>query len=153
MHPVITFLFERKKRLSDIEFMSIKKFDGKFVDSEGSLTGIGTLTSITPASGKTFYLAEAKVETEATGAVITVAMRAEVQNDGVVVDELYRNFTGSGAGAGGSLGQEYSAAQGESLDGDGVKVFRIEFVHDTSVNLAHGYLKGYLEDTGTDPRV
>jgi len=62
--PWIPFLFGAKKRLSDIEFLSIKDFDGKRVDADGAVTITNTTTetdvvTVTAGSGKDMYLAGA----------------------------------------------------------------------------------------------
>jgi len=59
--PWIPFLFGRRKRLSDIEFLSIKEFDGKLVTDEGGRTTVGDIATLTANSGKDLYLAKAKV--------------------------------------------------------------------------------------------
>ena len=55
--PWIPFLFGAKKRLSDIEYLSIKEFDGKRVDVDNSMSLNDTSTETdlvtqTASSGK-----------------------------------------------------------------------------------------------------
>lgn len=155
MHPWITFLKERRKRLSDVEFMSIKQFEGKILKGEGSLGATGTLTSVTPASGKTFYLAEAKAEFDSvTIATATQRARVELQNNAIIVDELYSSVRVSGSNFGaGTPNQSKSIIKGDSLVGDGIKVYRLQVVVFTNYALVHGTIIGYIENDADDPRV
>ncbi len=50
------------RKLSDIEYLSIKEFDGKLVQNDGVLTGAtGDLCTLTASSGKDMYLASASL--------------------------------------------------------------------------------------------
>ena len=51
----------KRGRLSDIEFLAKKEFDGKLVKNEGFLSTTGDLATLTASSGKDMYIARAKV--------------------------------------------------------------------------------------------
>ncbi len=60
--PWIPFLKDRGgKKLSDIEFLSIKEFDGKLRSIEGFISATGDLATLTANTGKDMYLGRAKV--------------------------------------------------------------------------------------------
>jgi len=53
-------LIQRKKKLSDIEFLSIKEFNGDLKTDENTRNSVGTGAFVTAGSGKDLYLAKAK---------------------------------------------------------------------------------------------
>ena len=61
MFPVIQYLRIKKKKLSDIEYLAIKEFEGKLVYDDGQVTTTGDLATLTASSGKDMYIAKAKV--------------------------------------------------------------------------------------------
>ena len=67
--PWISFLKEGgKKRLSDIEYLAIKEFDGKLRNAKGAnRTTTGDLATLTANSGKDMYLAVAKASCDFSG--------------------------------------------------------------------------------------
>ena len=60
--PWIPFLKERRKRLSDIEFLTIKEFGGKLVSNTGEQADgtTGNTATLTASGGKDLYLAKAQ---------------------------------------------------------------------------------------------
>lgn len=99
MHPWLVFLKESgKKRLSDIEYLSIKEFGGKRVDAdaETAITNTSTETDIvtvTASSGKDMYLAGAKMKS--TGTVVTTTnVTYRLFANGVELEKV--TFTGEG---------------------------------------------------------
>jgi len=86
--PWISFLQERKKRLSDIEYLAIKEFGGKLVKNEGFLSATGTLATLTAASGKDMYIARAKVVfyKNTAGSTVSIADKVELQINGTAVE-------------------------------------------------------------------
>ncbi len=86
MFPWIVFLKERKKRLSDIEYLAIKEFGGKLVQNDNSRTTTGDLATLTAASGKDMYLVAAKINMQESGAgegILTVQLKINA----VVIEE------------------------------------------------------------------
>ncbi len=61
--PWIHALWKRGRRLSDIEYLSIKEFDGKTRQVDGTATATGTLATITAGASpnKDMYLSGAKI--------------------------------------------------------------------------------------------
>jgi len=112
----------------DLDFLSIKEAAGDLLHAEGTRTGAGTITSIVPANGKTFFLAGWTANSE----TITGGDQVELQIDSVVIE-----------------GQFYAAhdnpyAKAMSLVGDGAKIVRLEIAGGTGRN---GFLEGWVVDT------
>jgi len=149
--PIIQFL-RRKGKVSDIEFMAIKEFDGKLVHNEGALTAAGTLCTLTASSGKDLYLAKAVVYVK----VDTVNVAAEVatielQANGVVIETV-----GVGKESGASTVSEIGYVI--HLAGHGIKVAATQIlkleatVLDGAISL-EGAIYGFEETTGDSPAV
>jgi len=84
--PWIQFL-GKKKRLSDIEYLAIKEFDGKLVQNDAQArTTTGDLCTLTASSGKDMYIAKAKIQTNTTGANGTVTVQLKI--NAVVFEEF-----------------------------------------------------------------
>jgi len=83
MFPWLVFLKESGRRLSDIEYLAIKEFDGKLVENEGFKSAAGDLATLTASSGKDMYLASAKM---------TIFFNAT--NKSAVADEIVLKING-----------------------------------------------------------
>ena len=81
--PWLNSLWKSGKTLSDIEFLSIKEFDGKIVSNEGHLSATGDLATLTASGSKDMYLAKAKVSFVHDG-VGTSGATVELSINGVV---------------------------------------------------------------------
>ena len=83
--PWIHSLWKSGRRLSDIEYLSIKEFDGKtrYADSAGQ-TAAGDGATLTAATGKDMYLAKATVNVEYDGTGTTVNVKAVLDFNGTV---------------------------------------------------------------------
>jgi len=57
---VVKSIIQRKKKLSDIEFLSIKEFNGDLKTDEDTRSSVGTGAFVTAGTGKDLYLAKAK---------------------------------------------------------------------------------------------
>ena len=166
--PWIAFLKESKKRLSDLEFLAIKEYDGKLIHLISSeFTGNADQITYTPASGKTFYLLRCKlypvVDTVLTGSGVTATnanrrVDVEITLDGTVVDVLTHDYetsygnssTATASGLAANTGQ-YESNIVESLEGNGSKTVKL-----TSTNTSGTYrvsMLGIIEDTGSSPQV
>jgi len=89
--PWIPFLSGGRKRLSDIEYLSIKEFGGKRVDAVDEITTASSsdvdLVSVTTNSGKDTYLASATVEMSMlAGSVNNQKQILTLLNNGSVVE-------------------------------------------------------------------
>lgn len=83
--PNILFSIPRgASKLSDIEFLAIKEFDGKLVTNENTRTTIGTLCTLTAQAGKDMYIARAGFT--GTGGSSSSKVKIELQADGVVLE-------------------------------------------------------------------
>jgi len=90
--PWIHSLWKRAGRLSDIEYLAIKEFDGKISSNEGRLSVTGDLATLTAASGKDMYLAKAKVNCIYSGSG-TSGTLIELSINGTVIESFI--FDGS----------------------------------------------------------
>ena len=86
--PWIHALWKRGRRLSDIEYLSIKEFDGKRVDvDDQQILATGTETDLatqTANAGKDMYLGVASINLEINGLATTYLI--QLYADGTVVD-------------------------------------------------------------------
>lgn len=146
---------------TEIEFLAKKEKEGNLVYQISSeFTGDADQITITPASGKTFYLVGIKlypvvnavVETAANG---TRNRRADVELtfDSTVKDVLTWDFEQTGSSSTVSnfhmssegVGQLTGLAKGISMEGNGAKTIKL-----TSTNTSGTYrvaILGYYEDT------
>jgi len=148
--PWIHALWKRGRRLSDIEFMSVKQFEGKLKKVQGAATATGTITSFTPATGKTFYLAGAQIQMIGNTPTTDWNWNAELKNDTTVVDVV--GSSGSAAFATYALPLKFEL-KGDSLVGNSSKTYSINVVSNSdSVNL-EAMIYGYIEDDADDPRL
>jgi len=96
--PWLVFLKEKRKRLSDIEFLSIKEFDTKRVDVDGEDTNAADNTNEdvvtqTANSGKDMYLGGAKFNVRVnTGGGSPWIYVVDLVINGVI-EETYINAT------------------------------------------------------------
>lgn len=150
--PWIHALFGRKKRLSDIEYLAIKEFDGKLVKNEGTLSATGTLATLTASSGKDMYIARAKVTfyVNALGTPESVADTVELQLDGTPIETAIFSFDASSEG--GVLTFSYSFENiGHKVAA--TKAIRLECtVLDADTDI-EGFVECFEETTGESPAV
>lgn len=162
--PWIPFLQERKKRVSDLEFLSVKQKDGKiFTETSTEFTTTGVKITRTVPNGKTFYLHKAKVVLVGGGdAAFTgeILIHCQVKFDGTVIDNFaIAGFMEEGAGEGPGWGMSgvmpETTVMGKSLDGAvAAKNVTVEVIAISGTNVSgHVTLSGYEETTGDDPRI
>jgi len=136
--------------LSDIIAMSVKRFLGKFLEDAGSVTATGTMVSIIPAAGKTFYFGGAKASSFSQGGT-DPTWQAQLQNDGNL-REVYdgRIFEVPDTKF---KGENVSKMVGDSLDGDGAKEYRIEviLIGGGGAPPIDGNMFGYIENDADNP--
>ena len=151
--PWISFLKERKKRLSDIEFLSIKEFDGKIRSDEGFLSATGDLATLTATSGKDMYLARAKVIFFINSESASVAAGDEVvlKLNGVIKETSRSTTAGTGGGGGNgtviyefkNIGQKVLATQ----------IIKLEVITLDTQSDVEGFIECFEETTGESPAV
>jgi len=151
-------LREDDSEMSDIMFMSVKQFDGKILKADGNVTATGEIAAVTPASGKTFYFANAKMNSLMVVAGDSPHAEVEVRNDGTQVETLSQN-TGRGQVPSiiwgqSQAGSTYSKiAMGDSLDGDGIKKYSVHCVTIKTTTDIDAELSGFIEDDADSPRL
>ena len=152
-----------KRKLSDIEYLSIKEFDSKlFTEISATFTTTGVKITRTIASGKSFYIAKASiipiVNTVASTSGLSVVNRrctVDVKYDGTVIDTLGYDFEYDGANSNrAAMGNAFNLESqiiGKKLDGDAVKKVELDA---TSVSGTYKVrLIGFEETTADTPAV
>ena len=152
MFPWIPFLFGVRKRLSDIEYLSIKEFDGKLVKNEGTLSATGDLATLTASSGKDMYLATAKVNVWINADNFnTQIVQIELKANGTVIETFNASFEASTSLlTGGNVPYTFNIK--------GVKVAATQIIKLEVISIganidANGQLTCIEETTGDSPQV
>lgn len=155
MHPWIPFLFGRRKRLSDIEFLSIKEFDGKLRQSDGIRTTTGDIATLTATSGKDMYVGKAIINAANLGSganvdqTITVALKLNAVTVETHSVEFVRGTARSDALLAQtiefiSIGQKVAATQ----------IIKLELITADTTNVTvTGTLVCFEETTGDSPQI
>ena len=155
MNPVITFLLSRRKKVSDIEFLAVKEFDGKLVHNKNERDSTGDGAILTATAAHDLYLAEAKVMFSVPGTTsVAGEARAELFINGTAEDEVYVKFTGQISG--GSGGGVWSINHKFALKGRKVLATQIIKIVVTEISTSircNSTLIGFEELTGVDPRI
>ena len=153
--PWIPFLKQKAGgKLSDIEFLSIKEFDGKLVQNDGSKTTTGDLATLTASSGKDMYVAKAKIVATLSsnpGAGYyntTVALKINGVTEETVVLSFARTST-SGDGQSNTLSYEFVNI-GRKVAATEIIKLEVTTINSLSVN---GVLLCFEETTGETPQV
>lgn len=152
MHPWLVFLKESGKRLSDIEFLSIKDFGGKLKKNEGGLVAAGDLATLTASSGKDMYLARAQCNLHIDG-TNSQAIGDEVVlkiND-VIVETFKSSLLADNIGGGTgvivyefkNIGHKVAATQ----------IIKLEVITLDTQSEAEGFIECFEETTGESPAV
>jgi hypothetical protein len=142
--PWIPFLFEAKRKVSDIEFLSKKEFDGKLREDEGFLSATGDLATLTANSGKDMYLARAKcILFDNVGGSATAITEVVLKINGTVVETVkaspathqdtvyeFRN-----------IGQKVAATQ----------IIKLEVISIDTRTDVEGFIECFEETTGESP--
>lgn len=159
--PWVHALWKRKKRVSDIEYLSVKEFDSKlFTETSSEFTTTGVKITRTVANGKNFYLAKAKVVLVGGGGSAytgEILIHCQVKFDGTVVDNFsIAGFQEEGAGEGPGWGMSGVMAEttviGKSLVGNGTKKVEVEVIAITGTNVSgHVTLIGFEETAADSP--
>lgn len=140
-----------KKRLSDIEFLAKKEFDGKLRQNDGSLASstTGDLATLTASSGKDMYLAKAKIS------IISNALANDLVGTVVLkINGVIEETTKWRLGGGTEKGIEYFTYEFVNI---GFKVAATEIIKlEGTVNTLsqiEGVITCFEEDTGVDPTI
>ena len=133
-----------KRKLSDIEYLSIKEFDGKLVENEGVLTGTtGTLATLTASTNKDMYLAVAKISMK--GGPNNGSLKVELQVNGDVKETF--------------LGEIFAAsAEQYEFVSKGFKVITTQVIKLEAITvdaqvIVEGTLSCFEETAGATPQI
>ncbi len=157
MFPWLVHLVGKGRRLSDIEYLAIKEFDGKLVHNDGNVTAAGDVCTLTASGGKDMYLGRARimVTAEVSAAAPGTAIVSLLLN-GVVIEstrvEVIAAAQTSNAGAAGSSSQDFTFA----LSGAKVAAGEIIKIEATTVDAnvsVYGMIVCFEETTGASPAV
>jgi len=139
-------------RLSDIEFLAKKDFDGKLVKNEGFLSAAGDLATLTANSGKDMYIARANcVFFSNVNGSRSVADEVVLKINGVIVETVKFSHREVSTGTGvvsmsydfKNIGHKVAATQ----------IIKLEVITlDTEVDV-EGFIECFEEDTGVDPTI
>lgn len=144
------------KTLGDIEFMSIKEFQSKVRQDDGTQIATGDIASITANTGKDMYLAKAKVTAHNANVSNAVQnLTVELSLNGVVVERWQPARVFFGGGTGSSWQErdyEFVTAVGRKvLAGE---IIKLEVTFNTgSTFIVDGAIEVYEEDTGKNPQI
>ena len=150
--PWIHALFGRRKRLSDIEYLSIKEFDSKLVTNTGQQAdgGTGNAATLTASSGKDLYLAKAQATVRTDTATTIILAEITLVVNGVIKDRWeYSNTTSTTSG---------QTSQPHDFAVQGVKVAATQTIildvvaSNVDFDIT-GTLVGFEETTGESPAV
>jgi len=147
--PWIPFLFGRRKRLSDIEFLSIKEFDGKAVTSEVTrLTadGAGDLATLTASSGKDMYLAKAKINVITNNATALQTV-IELKVNGVI-KETFDSLLLTTANT--TINYEFAIT---GLKVAATQIIKLELISLGANTQVNSVLECFEETTGESPQI
>ncbi len=139
--------------MGDIEYLSIKEFDGKLRKNEGVLSATGTLATLTANSGKDMYIARAKCvffsNTASTGT--SGSAKIELQVNGIVVESL-RTFLVMVAGSQQMLTFEYEFKNiGHKVAA--TQVIKLEVTAMPTTIDVEGFIECFEETTGETPQI
>ena len=84
--PWLFSLWKRGGRLSDIEYLSIKDFDGKLRQNDGTQSATGDVATLTANSGKDMYLASAHFNVISNTVNMVITATVVLKINGVIVD-------------------------------------------------------------------
>jgi hypothetical protein len=167
MSYLLSVLFNKsgkKRKVSDIEFLAIKEFEGKLVNlnSTSNETTTGVKLTRTPASGKTFYLAYVQVTPIAnpqSGTSTDFECVVAIKFNGTIVDTIsytasFEIAAGEGPGYGVSGASLKSNQVGISMDGDAIKKVEVEITTLQGTGLeCRLSLLGWEENTADSPQI
>jgi len=132
------------RALTEIDFLSRQTM---VFDSSVRST-IGTLATITPAANLTFVLLGAHFACIGAGFGASTGAALELRNEANVRDRLgFGGFAAGGSSSSGSFGSDFSLVKGDTLDGDGIKTYTLEWTSEVGNLSIVGSLYGYLRNT------
>jgi len=152
--PWIHALWERGRKLSDIEYLSIKEFDGKLVKNEGFLSATGTLATLTASGGKDMYIARAKIVGYQIGGEtgFGVKVKVELQINGTAVETGIIAQIGNTATGVGMQTMDYEFKNiGHKVAA--TQVIKLEVTTLSANHDVEGFIECFEETTGASPAI
>ena len=125
-----------KQAGSDIEFLKTLADRGRLAFGSGSLVNTGTIASITPLNGETFYFLGGSWQFDMG---ITAGGSIQLRNNGVVREEV-----SSQSGLEVLMTNGVWVVKFDSLIGNGVKTYDLLFTRDTTVLTVNASMYGYI---------
>jgi len=148
--------------VGDIIDLAKLEFNSKLIDMLSSeFTGNADQITYVPASGKTFYHIKSKlypvnntIVLSTTASVVNRRADVEITFDGTIKDVLTYDWesqsaTVSDPGVGGGNAGQFESNTSESLEGDAIKAIKLTSTNNSGTFRVH--MKGFIEDTGTEP--
>jgi len=140
-------------RLSDIEFLMIKEFDGKLRKNEGTISVTGTLATLTAATGKDLYLARAKVSIRMLSTSVAANCVIELQVNGVVVETfIFLVAEASGSAGWVAVVDDHYEFKNIGHKVDAAQVIRLEVTVESNC-VIEGTIECVEEDDGVSPAI
>ncbi len=138
--------------MSDIQYLAIKEFDGKIRSSEGILSVIGDLATLTANNGKDMYLASAKITFTLSTIIVGQANlnnRVDLKINGVLIESA-RYSININSGNLFDLVYEFKNIGRKVLAGE---IIKLEAITLGSVSSVAGFIECFEEDTGNSPQI
>ncbi len=140
--------------MSDLQFISIKEFEGKLRQNDSVRTSAGDLATLTAAAGKDMYLASAKVTFQrtgnTTGGFVSGIITLDVNTD--IKDSCEFSISGDGADDSVSLAYgTYDFPIGFKVTTG--QIIKLEVTVLGSNLSVTGEIQCWEEDTGESPQI
>ncbi len=150
--PWLHSLWQRGRRLSDIEYMSIKEFDSKRVSNQVRLTTAGTGATLTAGAGKDLYLAGASVTLHIEGlANANDESVLELTANSVVIETITLSSEGNSSTNAATGYQVNFMAKGIKVAA--TQVLKIEGATIDANHAVETFIYGFEESTGASPAI
>jgi len=128
--------------MGDLEFLRDKQIAGDLIDLTASTASVApaTVVSVTPASGKTFFVADSNcIMINDSGALDVIT--AQLENDGTAIQIFETKLADD------IMETVPSVIKGDSMIGDGALIYRIQKTDGAVNTIVVGTLLGWIQDT------
>jgi len=156
--PVIQFARRKRRRVSDIEYLSAIEFgeiaSATLVTSSVAFNSTGIKAIITPAAGKFAYITKAYVKGSTIIASGACNYTSQLRNNTSVIETLSQDSAMLG-GAGATVAWNYQLVfgnVGEQLNGDGIIDFDINISVEVGID-GETFIQCLIIDDADSPRV
>ena len=150
-----TLIQRRGRKLSDIEFLAIKEFDGKTRQVDGTRSATGTLATITAGASpnKDMYLSGAKVSVNHNNSSASISFgntQVDLTINGTVVESARIESITTGGGTHSST-YEFNT-KGVKVTTGQIILLNVQAINNSRETIA-GVINVFEEDTGASPAV